>query len=142
MALFIFECIVFRSLSNEVNRLNIKMKRLERICFAVLLTVVPSVHAGSCFDRVTDINDCRRIADQGDARAQYNLGMMYGNGEGVSRDYKESVKWFKLAAKQGIAQAQYNLGVMYGNGRIVPQDYKEAVKWYRLAADQGYAKAQ
>ena len=59
------------------------------------------------------------------------------NGDGVPQDYKEAVKWYRLAAEQGYADAQYNLGLMYSNGEGVPQDYKEAVKWYRLAAEQG-----
>jgi len=67
---------------------------------------------------------------------------MYGNGEGVLQDYKEAVKWYRLAAEQGYVDAQFNLGVVYDNGEGVPQDYAEAVKWYRLAAEQGSAKAQ
>ena len=51
---------------------------------------------------------------------------MYDNGRGVLQDYKEAVKWYRLAAEQGNANAQYNLGVMYDNGEGVPQDYKEA----------------
>jgi TPR repeat protein len=68
--------------------------------------------------------------------------MMYANGDGVPQDYKETVKWFQLAAEQGIAQAQYNLGVGYLQGQVVAQDYKEAIKWNRLAAEQGYAQDQ
>ena len=59
---------------------------------------------------------------------QYNLGVMYNEGEGVPLDDKESVKWYRLAAEQGDAQAQSNLGVMYDNGEGVPEDDKEAVK--------------
>jgi len=84
----------------------------------------------------------RPLAEQGNASAQNNLGVMYDNGRGVPQDDAETVKWYRLAAKQGIARAQSNLGVMYDNGRGVPQDYAEAVKWYRLAAEQGNAKAQ
>jgi TPR repeat protein len=67
---------------------------------------------------------------------------MYDNGQGVTQDYKESVKWYTKAAEQGNDSAQCNLGVMYNNGEGVPQDYKEAVKWYTKAAEQGYAQAQ
>jgi hypothetical protein len=67
---------------------------------------------------------------------------MYDNGQGVPQDYKEAVKWYRLAADQGDAMAQFNLGLMYSGGPGVPQDYKEAAKWYRLAADQGNAIAQ
>ena len=63
------------------------MKILQKICFVLLLATFLSVSAGSCFDNVTDINDYRGIAEQGDARAQYNLGMVYGKGEGVPQGY-------------------------------------------------------
>ena len=82
------------------------------------------------------------LAEQGNAEAQFNLGAMYDNGQGVPQDYKEAVKWFRLSAEQGLAKAQLFLGWMYQNGQGVGQDYKEAVKWYRLSAKQGLAKAQ
>ena len=81
-------------------------------------------------------------AEQGSARAQFSLGVMYYDGQGVPQDYKEAVKWYRKVAEQGYAEAQYNLGVMYDNGQGVPQDDKEAVKWYRKAAEQGGADAQ
>ena len=82
------------------------------------------------------------LAQQGDAGAQTNLGVMYHNGRGVPQDYAEAMKWFRLAAAQGHALAQHNLGFMYTNGQGVPQDYAETMKWYRLAAAQGRAEAQ
>ena len=84
----------------------------------------------------------RKAAEQGYAKAQYNLGVMYANGQGVQQDYTEAVKWYRKAAEQGKARAQYNLGVMYANGQGVQQDYTEAVKWYRKAAEQGKVQAQ
>ena len=67
---------------------------------------------------------------------------MYEHGQGVAQDYKEAVKWYRLAGEQGYIQAQFNLGGMYVKGQGVTQDYKKAVKWWRLAAEQGYASAQ
>jgi uncharacterized protein len=84
----------------------------------------------------------RLSAEQGNATAQYNLGVMYSNVHGVPKDYKEALRLFRLSAKQGNASAQYNWGVMYDKGQGVPQDYKEAVRLYRLSAKQGDAKAQ
>ena len=81
-------------------------------------------------------------AEQGDANAQYDLGVAYDRGEGVGQDVSEAVRWYRAAARQRHAPAQYNLGVMYQNGRGVPQDYQNAVRWYQLAAEQGYAGAQ
>ena len=44
----------------------------------------------------------RLAAEQGYADAQYNLGVMYANGHGVSQDYAEAAKWYRLAAEQGM----------------------------------------
>jgi TPR repeat protein len=84
----------------------------------------------------------RRKAHEGDAEAQYILGLMYANGEGVPRDDAEAVKWCRLAAEQGLATAQFNLGKRYYSGDGVPKDDAEAAKWCRLAAEQGDAMAQ
>ncbi|HHF3737183.1 TPA: tetratricopeptide repeat protein, partial [Haemophilus influenzae] len=56
------------------------------------------------------------LAEQGDVKAQYNLGNMYVNGRGVKQDGFEAVKWYRKAAEQGLANAQFNLGVMYYEG--------------------------
>ncbi len=88
------------------------------------------------------LQSAEQAAEQGDADAQFTLGVMYRQGEGVPQDPTEAVKWYRLAAEQGDAGAQFNLGVMYEQGKGVPQDPTEAVKWYRLAAEQGYAGAQ
>jgi TPR repeat protein len=93
-------------------------------------------------DYAAEISITRPLAEKGEAWAQYNLGLMYSNGQGVVQDNKEAVKWYRLAAAQGLAKAQYNLGFMFENGLGVVQDAKEAVKWYRLAAAQGDASAQ
>ena len=72
------------------------------------------------------------------ARAQYNLGVMYANGEGVPEDDAEAVRWYRLAAEQGLARAQL---FMYAKGEGVPEDDAEAVRWWRRAAEQGHASA-
>tara|TARA_R110002049_G_scaffold225149_1_gene396965 strand:- start:113 stop:382 length:270 start_codon:yes stop_codon:yes gene_type:complete len=56
------------------------------------------------------------------AKAQYNLGLLYDNGEGVPENDVEAVQWYWLAAQQGDAGAQNNLGLMYGNGEGVPSN--------------------
>jgi TPR repeat protein len=83
----------------------------------------------------------RKAADQGNAFAQYQLGSMYANGQGVPQDYTEAVKWWRKVADQGNADAQYQLGSMYENGKGVPEDSAEAMKWYHKAADQGNVNA-
>ena len=81
-------------------------------------------------------------AESGDALAQYNLGVMYRDGQGMPQNYAEAMKWFRLAADQGLADAQYELARMYNKGQGVRPDYSEAVNLYRLASAKGHADAQ
>ena len=93
-------------------------------------------------DYATAVREWTSLAEQGDAIAQYNLGWMYDEGQGVTQDYKTAVKWYRLAAEQGLADAQYNLGVTYHKGDGVPQNDKTAVRWWKLAAERGNTSAQ
>jgi len=85
---------------------------------------------------------CQIAAEQGVAKAQFYLGIMYYTGRGVPKDYAEAAKWYRKAAEQGHAKAQFYLSFMYKIGDGVPQDNAEAAKWYRKAAEQGVAEAQ
>src|SRR6202050_397625 len=55
-------------------------------------------------------------AEQGDPKAQFDLGKMYSQGQGVQRDYTASVGWYRKAAEQGDPKAQFDLGKMYSQG--------------------------
>jgi len=79
----------------------------------------------------------RPLAEQGDARAQYQLGTRYFTGAGVSQDYAEALKWFRLSADQENADGQGALGSMYYTGRGVHQDYVLAHMWFNLSAARG-----
>jgi len=84
-----------------------------------------------------------RSALQGYAEAQFNLGLLYANGEGgLTKDADKAVAFFRKAAIQENADAQNNLGVMYQIGEGVPQNNAQAVEWYTKAAAQGNADAQ
>lgn len=93
-------------------------------------------------DYVTALKEWRPLAEQGDANAQFNLGVLYGNGQGIPQNFQEALGWLRLAAEQGEAKSQHILGSMYQSGKGVPQDFQEAARWYRLAAEQGEARAQ
>ena len=103
------------------------------------------------------LNNLTAMCNRGNSIAQFNLGLMYEEGEGVLQDEAEAAKWYRRAAEQehedalnrlmemcerGIAVAQFNLGGMYQDGEGVPQDDEEAAKWYRKAAEQGHATAK
>lgn len=83
----------------------------------------------------------RQAADQGDVWAQFTLGLMYDNGQGVPQDFVEAAKWYSKAAYQHHAEAQFTLGVMHINGEGVGKDYVLAHMWFSLAAEQGFENA-
>lgn len=107
-------------------------------CGIWLLTVVALV----CCQNAPDVAGLRRLATEGDATAQFELGDRYFKGEGVPQDDGEAVRWFRLAAEQGHAEGQFILSLMYGAGRGVPQDYVAAHKWANLAAAKGHENAR
>jgi len=76
------------------------------------------------------------------AQSQYELGLNYYNGRGVTKSDEEAVKCFRKAAEQGLPVAQYNLALMYYYGEGVAQDYNEAARWYKKAAELGHKKAK
>ena len=76
-----------------------------------------------------NLHETRRLAEQGDADAQFNLGQMYDDGQGVPQDAPRAALWYLRAAEQGHARAQHSLSVLYRLGRGVPKDDAEAVRW-------------
>ncbi|HSI61657.1 MAG TPA: tetratricopeptide repeat protein, partial [Candidatus Saccharimonadia bacterium] len=84
----------------------------------------------------------RKAADQGFAPAQSNLGVLYRNGDGVTRDDAQAAAWYQKAAQQGNAVAQYNLACCYEDGIGVPKDLIEAFRLYALAEKNGDRVAQ
>ena len=67
---------------------------------------------------------------------------MYRCGQGVPKDEKKAVEWYRKSAMQDNAHAQNDLGIMYANGLGVAMDQVEAVNWYRRAAEKWHADAQ
>lgn len=84
----------------------------------------------------------RKTAERGDAQGQYDLGLIYAAGLGVSQNLAKAATLFRKAAEQGHALAQANLGLLYCYGRGVDQDDAEAVRWFRKAAEQGNTRGQ
>lgn len=83
-----------------------------------------------------------RAAEQGHAAAQFNLGLMYAEGQGVSKDSTKAVELFTKAAEQGNVDAQNNLGVMYFVGEGASRDIDKAKQWFEKAAAQGNEEAK
>ena len=93
--------------------------------------------AASQGDYATAMRLWRPLADQGDAGAQLNLGLMYDNGRGVPQDYAAAVKWYRKAADRAMPPPR-TTSASCTTRPGVPQDYAAGgVKWYRKAADAG-----
>jgi uncharacterized protein len=115
------------------------MKKLL-ICLVLLS---PCAQAASpCYVEGMPLAQLTPCAEQGDAVAQRQLGMMYRQGDGVAKDYNQAFKWFLKAAEQGDAAAQTNLGIMYKEGSPVDFDENAAFNWFSKAAEQGDPIAQ
>ncbi|MGA9415774.1 MAG: GAF domain-containing protein [Terriglobales bacterium] len=81
--------------------------------------------------------ELQKLADAGDAEAQWQMGLRYHNGDGVPRDDAQAVSWFLRAAEQGHVTAQATLGAYYWAGRGVPEDLSKAYFWSAIANARG-----
>ena len=87
------------------------------------------------------LREWRPLAEQGDARAQFYLGLLYENGDGAPRDYVKAREWYEKSAAQGEANAQFYLGLLSAFGQGGPLDLAQAHMWYSLAAGNGHVGA-
>ncbi|MBF0195503.1 MAG: sel1 repeat family protein [Magnetococcales bacterium] len=91
----------------------------------------------------SDIKLIKALGEQGNPKAQHNLGAMYLNGQGVEKNVEKAINWFRLAAEQGLVVAQHNLGTLYLQGAdSMPSDPLEAAHWFTKAAMQGNPRSQ
>ena len=85
--------------------------------------------------------DLRALAEKGEAKAQYRLGVLYDQGKGVKQDRAKAAQWYTRAADQGYIPAQYNLAILYYNGEGVEQDLVLAYAWLQVSIARGYHQA-
>lgn len=85
--------------------------------------------------------ETRRAAEAGQAKAQYNLGLMYANGVGVEQDPKQALRWYQKSADKGFSAAQYILAGKYAAGKGVDRDIRQALSWYLKASEKGNSRA-
>jgi TPR repeat protein len=83
------------------------------------------------------LEELRKLADEGEADAQWQMGLRYHNGEDVPHDDAQAMQWFLRAAEQGVVSAQSTVGAYYWAGRGVPEDLSNAYFWSAIANAQG-----
>ncbi|HUW25711.1 MAG TPA: tetratricopeptide repeat protein [Gallionella sp.] len=121
---------------------------LVGMCFFAL-TGLAMADAFADATRVYDTGDYaqavklyRPLAENGNADAQYVLGMMYRAGRGVERDNNEAKKWYQLASEQGHPLAQFYLGWMHASGKGVPKDNVKGYMWISIAIANASGEAR
>ena len=107
------------------------MNVLKIILFCLSVVVSSAYASGS------DIANIKTKAERGDAKAQFNLAMIYDEGLGVKENDAKAAHWYRKAAAQGNAYAQAFLGTMYARGEGVPMNHTIAYAWLILASAQG-----
>ncbi len=117
------------------------------LAFAAQADVATGGRAYLAGDYAKALNELMPLARQGEAEAQYLIGVMHAHGQGVERNYPEAESWYRQAAEQGHEQAAFSLGFMSYNGagegdNAVAQDYAKALPWLKIAAAAGNAMAQ
>lgn len=96
-------------------------------------TISPCDCLGKRYQGDSSLEQDYRSRYRGALRDQWR----YVNGEGVSQNYAEAVKWYRQVVGQGFPEAQAELGVMYGFGRGVPQDHVLVIRLYGLRRGRG-----
>lgn len=108
---------------------------MRKVLLFILLCSINVVNAQT-------FNDYIEAAEQGDANAQAILGAMYLDGNGVKRDYTESIKWFGLSADQDNPIGLWGMGIIYFRGYGMPQNQERAFGLFKKSAEQGFVAAQ
>ena len=113
-------------------------------CLASVNYAVYSLSENSELSRIIlrNFNDeLKRMAEDGDMIAQYELAYLYFGGYGVLKQETEGIKWLRKSAGNGFFRAINNIGDCYYNGNHVGQDYSEAVRWYKKGVEIGYRES-
>jgi TPR repeat protein len=103
--------------------------------------------AGGTGDYAQAMEWYSKAAGQNHRLAQFNLGLMYAQGQGVEKNETTAVTWIQRAAQGGDAGAQFNLGdrcgrsIAHGADSTAPELRIESYKWFKLSAAQGYGPA-
>ena len=112
------------------------------LIFSVFVFCIQNASAAQPKDPYQQVLDLQKQARSGDAGAQYLLGFMYAEGQGVAKDSQEALVWYTKAARQDHVDAQLTVAMMYAEGQGTKKNQQEAVKWYTMAAEQGNASVQ
>ena len=118
------------------------------IVFVSLVFFASQAQANRCVELVQKqefyeaADVCGKLAGKGDSNAQFAMGVLSYQGNGMMSDLAKSQQWMRKAAQQNHQQAQFNLGIMLANGQGSQVNLVEAYAWLKIASDNGYTAAR
>ncbi len=125
---------------------------MKNTVFLLLLFTSPFILADSSYEKAWEAYNnknyelsfelFKQSANENDSDAQYLVGLMLFNGEGVIKNEQKAVEWFKKSALQDDMDAQYYLGFMTRDGIGIKKDEQKAVEWFKKSANQGSKMSQ
>lgn len=99
--------------------------------------VVPSVTCPTSFD------ECKRMADAGNSKAQWYVAGMYENGYGsVAQDLKMAIKYYNFSCDRGLTMSKLRLEVLNATNKNTPEYRQHVMNWCKKAAVAGNSEAQ
>ena len=114
---------------------------LSLVCIISLsfaLTFEDGFNAFKTKDYKTALKVFEELGSKGDAKSQYNVGIIYSNGYGIKKDENKALEWFEKAANQGLKEAQHELAINFDNGRILNKNLQKAADLYDSACASGF----
>jgi TPR repeat protein len=130
-----------KALRNSVYRLRLRDLPILLVLCLPLAAVSDDYDDGIAAYRKGDYKTAlvklTNLARSGDSFAQNLVGQMHDNGQGTVQNYREAVRWYRMAAVAGLADAQFNLALMYQHGHGVAKDYVYSHMWLNIAAAGG-----
>jgi len=116
---------------------------MKKLAFSLLLFFAASVSIADTSDYIWNQQFEKKMikAENGNLKAQYDIGNMYLKGQGAARNEKEAFNWFSKAAKKGYSRAQYKLGYLYHRGEGVKQNHAKGFQWVSKSAKKAYKPA-
>ena len=133
---------------NRGNLSGVAVSAVGGFLFTVLSVAAWSAELDDAFDAqdrgdfASALRIFQTLAEEGDDRALFNLGLMYRHGRGVSQNNQVAVEYYWRSADKGNQYAQYSLGFMYDIGEGVEQNFERAAYWYLKSAEQGNENAE
>ena len=88
-------------------------------------------------ERVDAAVQMKRLAQAGDAHAQYLMGLLYRDGGLVIPDTERARYWMEQAASQNVPAAQYSLGKLLLSDDALVHDPDQGIRWLKAAAQNG-----